>query len=109
MPGLTTAVPQVFKLGGDVVEPALADNLMRLIAEGAGEDDEAADIELRAQAVDSYLKLLEDSKLPDILLQVDHTSVGITSSNKLSDLLSRSWFSFRVTADSELESKQSCR
>ena len=52
------------------MEPALADNLMRLIAEGAGEDDEIADTELRAQAVASYLKLLEDNKLPDILLQV---------------------------------------
>ena len=61
---------QVFELGGEVVEPALADNLMRLIAEGAGEEDEAADAELRAQAVSSYLALLEKPKLPDILLQV---------------------------------------
>ena len=60
----------MFELGGEVVEPALADNLMRLIAEGAGEDDEAADTELRAQAVSSYLALLEKPRLPDILLQV---------------------------------------
>ena len=52
------------------MEPALADNLMRLIAEGAGEDDEAADTELRAQAVSSYLALLEKPNLPDILLKV---------------------------------------
>ena len=52
-----------------MVEPALADNLMRLIAEGAGEDDESADAELRSQAVSSYLALLEKPKLPDILLQ----------------------------------------
>lgn len=51
------------------MEPALADNLMRLIAEGAGEEDEAADAELRAQAVSSYLTLLEKPNLPDILLQ----------------------------------------
>lgn len=61
---------QVFELGGEVVEPSLVDNLMRLIAEGAGEDDEAADTELRAQAVSSYMKLLDKPKLPDVLLQV---------------------------------------
>ena len=43
---------------------------MRLIAEGAGEEDEVADAELRAQAVSSYLTLLEKPNLPDILLQV---------------------------------------
>ena len=64
---------QVFELGGEVVEPALADNLMRLIAEGAGDDDETADAELRAQAVSSYLSLLEKPKLPNILLQVRPT------------------------------------
>lgn len=58
------------------MEPALADNLMRLIAEGAGEDDESADAELRAQAVSSYLSLLEKPKLPDILLQVNATKLS---------------------------------
>ncbi len=61
---------QVFELAGDVVPPPLAHNLMRLIAEGAGEDDEVADTELRRQAVASYLALLDTPKLPDILLQV---------------------------------------
>ncbi len=55
------------------MEPALADNLMWLIAEGAGDDDETADAELRAQAVSSYLSLLEKPKLPNILLQVRPT------------------------------------
>ena len=62
--------PQVFELGGEVVQPALAHSLMRLIAEGAGEDDEQADAELRGQAVQSYLELLEKPKLPQVLLQV---------------------------------------
>lgn len=61
-----------------MVEPQLADNLMRLIAEGAGEEDEAADRELRSQAVSSYMALLEKPKLPDILLQVS-THKGLTS------------------------------
>lgn len=74
---------QVFQLGGDVVEPALADSLARLIAEGAGEDDAAADTELRAQAVSSYLKLLEEPKLPDVLLQVCTTSTAPILRNSL--------------------------
>lgn len=62
------------------MEPGLADNLMRLIAEGAGEEDEAADAELRAQAVSSYLALLEKPKLPDILLQVSVLDTIMSSS-----------------------------
>ncbi|KAK9837092.1 hypothetical protein WJX81_002406 [Elliptochloris bilobata] len=61
---------QVFELGGDVVAPALAHGLMRLVAEGAGEGDEAADTELRAQAATAYIRLLAKPKLPDILLKV---------------------------------------
>ena len=48
----------------------MAHGLMRLIAEGGGEDDEAGDAALRKQAVLSYLHLLEKPKLPDTLLQV---------------------------------------
>ena len=40
-----------------MVAPALAHGLMRLVAEGAGEGDEAADAELRAQAATAYLRL----------------------------------------------------
>ena len=61
---------QVFELGGDVVSPQLANNLMKLIAEGAGEDDEQADTELRAQAVGSYLHLLDKPHLSPVLLKV---------------------------------------
>jgi AP-4 complex subunit epsilon-1 len=59
----------VFELGGDVVAPSLAQGLMRLIAEGAGEGDERADAELRARAAASYMRLLQKPKLPAILLQ----------------------------------------
>lgn len=61
---------QVFELGGDVVSPQLANSLMRLIAEGGGEEDEQADTELRAQAVRSYLDLLDKPKLSPVLLKV---------------------------------------
>lgn len=67
---------QVFELGGTVTAPALADNLMRLIAEGAGTDDEAADNELRVQAANSYIDLLEKPKLPNVLLKVHLQSLN---------------------------------
>jgi len=63
-------ISQVFELGGDVVSPQLANSLMRLIAEGAGEEDDQADTELRAQAVCSYLDLLDKPKLSAVLLKV---------------------------------------
>ncbi|CAK0784933.1 hypothetical protein CVIRNUC_008138 [Coccomyxa viridis] len=61
---------QVFELGGNMVAPSLADNLMRLVAEGAGEGYDEADAELRSRAAASYLSLLSKPKLPDILLKV---------------------------------------
>lgn len=60
---------QVFEMGGDVVAPQFAQNLMTLIAEGSGDVD-ADDAGLRLEAVESYLQLLEKPKLPQILLQV---------------------------------------
>lgn len=53
-----------------MVPASLADNLTRLIAEGTGEEDEGADEELRAGAVEAYLELLERPKLPPVLLKV---------------------------------------
>ena len=61
---------QVFELGGNMVAPSLADNLMRLVAEGAGEGYDEADAELRSRAAASYLSLLSKPKLPNILLKV---------------------------------------
>lgn len=59
----------VFELGGDLVPAETAYNLMRLVAEGTGEDD-AADQQFRTFAVNTYLKLLEKSTLSDVLVQV---------------------------------------
>ena len=53
-----------------MVARSLADNLMRLVAEGAGEGSDEADAELRSQAAASYLSLLSKPKLPNILLKV---------------------------------------
>lgn len=42
---------KVFEHAGDLVNIRVAHNLMRLIAEGFGEDDEDADSQLRSSAV----------------------------------------------------------
>lgn len=60
----------VFRLGGDAVDPVLGSNIMRIIAEGAGDDDEQADAELRSNAVSSYTELLDLPKISDVLLKV---------------------------------------
>jgi AP-4 complex subunit epsilon-1 len=51
-----------------MVSPQVAQNLMSLIAEGTGESEEA-DILLRQSAVDVYVRLLSEPKLPRILLE----------------------------------------
>ena len=61
---------QVFELGGDVVPPAMAANLTRLIAEGSGQGDAASDAGMRSEVVASYLDLLQRPKLSDVLLTV---------------------------------------
>lgn len=56
---------------GEVVPASVADNLMRLIGEGTGEEGaEEADRELRAAVVEAYLDLLDRPKLPAVLLKV---------------------------------------
>ena len=57
-------ITKVFRLAGDMVKPEVAHNLMQLIAEGSGEDEEA-DVALRRDAVDNYLDLLETPAVPD--------------------------------------------
>jgi len=59
----------MFELGGDLVPQETAYNLMRLVAEGTGED-ESADQEFRRFVVNTYLKLLEKVSLSDVLVQV---------------------------------------
>ncbi|GER56215.1 AP-1 complex subunit gamma-2 [Striga asiatica] len=46
---------RVFEHAGDLVNAKVAHNLMRLIAEGFGEDDDTADSQLRSSAVCSHL------------------------------------------------------
>ncbi|KAL2517322.1 AP-4 complex subunit epsilon [Abeliophyllum distichum] len=61
---------KVFEHAGDLVNTKVAHNLMRLIAEGFGEDDNTADSQLRSSAVESYLRIIGEPKLPSTFLQV---------------------------------------
>ncbi|KAM3264156.1 AP-4 complex subunit epsilon [Capsicum annuum] len=61
---------KVFEHAGDLVNLKVAHNLMRLIAEGFGEEDETADSQLRSSAVESYLRIMGEPKLPSAFLQV---------------------------------------
>ncbi|XP_047340759.1 AP-4 complex subunit epsilon-like isoform X2 [Impatiens glandulifera] len=61
---------RVFEHAGDLVNVKVAHNLMRLIAEGFGGDDETADNQLRSYAVNSYLRIIGEPKLPTAFLQV---------------------------------------
>ncbi|KAK4748751.1 hypothetical protein SAY87_015337 [Trapa incisa] len=61
---------KVFEHAGDLVNIKVAHNLMRLIAEGFGEDDDTADSQLRSSAVESYLRIVTEPKLPSAFLQV---------------------------------------
>ena len=54
------------------MRPDVAHNLMRLIAEGSGEDEDA-DMALRKYAAETYFEILEKTKLPDVLLQARPT------------------------------------
>ncbi|CAN1779685.1 AP-4 complex subunit epsilon [Linum perenne] len=61
---------RVFEHAGDLVNVKVAHNLMHLIAEGFGEDDDSAYTHLRSSAVESYLRIIGAPKLPSVFLQV---------------------------------------
>ncbi|XP_042038975.1 AP-4 complex subunit epsilon-like [Salvia splendens] len=61
---------KVFEHAGDLMNAKVAHNLMKLIAEGFGEDDDTADSQLRSSAVESYLRIMGEPKLPSAFLQV---------------------------------------
>ena len=53
----------VFELGGELVRWDIAHNLMRLIAEGSGEDEDV-DMALRKYAASEYFRLLSKARPP---------------------------------------------
>ncbi|KAL7554065.1 hypothetical protein ACHAWF_017454 [Thalassiosira exigua] len=66
-------ITELFKIAGDLVDAAVATNLMSLIAEGTGneDDDEEADMVLRKQAVELYVNLLGNppNRMPCVLVE----------------------------------------
>eukprot|EP00045_Choanoeca_perplexa_P016505 m.223991 g.223991 ORF g.223991 m.223991 type:complete len:1020 (+) comp17278_c1_seq1:63-3122(+) len=64
----------LFRTAGDLVSSDIANNLMRLIAEGT--EDEEEDEELRVFVASSYIDLLEVASLPDVLVQTMAWVVG---------------------------------
>ena len=67
-------ITDLFEISGDLIKSDVAQNLMTLIAEGAGdgeEDDEEADMLLRQHAVELYAVLLDRpyAKLPQLLIE----------------------------------------
>ncbi|XP_068666799.1 AP-4 complex subunit epsilon-like [Aristolochia californica] len=68
--GFLQIMNKVFEHAGDLVNTKVAHNLMRLIAEGFADEDETVDSQLRSSAVESYLKIVGEPKLPFSFLQV---------------------------------------
>ena len=65
-------ITDLFEISGDMVQQEVAQNLMSLIAEGAGESEEA-DMLLRQNAIEIYVTLLKEkpaAKLPRVLLEL---------------------------------------
>lgn len=52
---------KVIEYASDLVNLRVAHNLMRLIAEGFGEDDDDADSQPRSSSIDAYLRRTEAS------------------------------------------------
>lgn len=71
-PSLSTlqTMNKVFQHAGDLVNTKVAHNLMRLIAEGFGEDDDTADSQLRSSAVCSLSTSVLVLSIPFIALDV---------------------------------------
>lgn len=72
-------VTKVFELGGDLVKPEITHNLLRLLAEGVGEegeDGEDEDTELRREACEIFYDMFEKSQIPDNLLRVMFWTLG---------------------------------
>ena len=65
-------ITQLLRVSGDLVQQEVAQNLMSLLAEGTGDDDDASDMLLRQTAVEMMVKQLYSEHagaLPRILLE----------------------------------------
>ena len=86
-------ITDLFEISGDMVSPQVAQNLMSLIAEGTGENEET-DMLLRQTAIEIYVTLLKEKpagKLPKILLETMAWCLGeygyLSSLSSIEDVL----------------------
>lgn len=83
-------ITELMEISGDLVKEDVAQNLMTLVAEGTGENEEE-DIELRLEAVDLYTSLLKKPKLPKILAETMAWVLGeyayLSQTHELNDIL----------------------
>jgi AP-4 complex subunit epsilon-1 len=101
-------ITKVLRVAGDLVDSAVAQNLMSLLAEGTGNSDED-DMLLRQTAVELYVGLLDHVVLPKILL---HTlawclgEYGYLSTQKSLDEMLDALCNFMSTCRSDTETKR---
>ena len=67
---------QVLELAGTLVRADAAETLMYMLSEGADEDDEADDDDMRTFACEMFVELLDNPVLPKILLNVVCWTLG---------------------------------
>eukprot|EP01031_Cornospumella_fuschlensis_P036807 gene36807-44650_t len=102
---------RVFELAGDKVKPSVAQTLTQLIAEGAEAEEEdedlahEADDELRKEAVDNFLSLLDRPKLPHLLAQTMAWVLGeygyLSSDHSKEEIMDKLCALLHSTGDSE--------
>jgi len=75
-------IAKVFELSGELVEAEVAHNLLRLLAEGVGEEDGEGnedgnpDDAMRREACEVFYDMFSKSALPDLLLKVIFWTLG---------------------------------
>ena len=67
---------KVFEVGGSLVKPGHVHSLLRLIAEGSGDDDEQADAKMRQDATAMLLSAIKRPVLPAVLLRTAAWALG---------------------------------
>lgn len=88
-------ITSLFEISGDLVKREIAQNLMSLIAEGTGtdDDDETADLNLRRNAVELYARLLDKPNLPQILTETMAWVLGeyayLSQEHELTEILDK--------------------
>eukprot|EP01083_Nonionella_stella_P235797 828781_1 len=94
----------VFEAGGDLVQPEVAHNVIRMITEGAAEDEED---DIAQCAVHSYLDLIDKPMLSDVLLMVISCILGefghMSETHTRLDIIHKLWDIIESRTDGDCE------